>query len=277
MNKLLSAHMARLGKDKCFRICILVMVFMSFYRIIDSYLMIKMYNASLSIEDPFFTYVFLSAILLPVFSSLFLGTEFGEGTIRNKIISGHSRTDIYLSSLLVCVIADFAICLVYMLFTLCIGIPVLGSFASNIQSIFGLIGCSIMLSVAFAAIHTFIAMLNQNRAVTAVICILGVFLLLLIGAYIYTQLEEPETWDGYSYVIETGEFVHETEEPNPFYVSGVKRDIYEFLNEFLPGGQAVTISTGSVVSPGRTALYSGLIAIVTTGSGIYFFRKKDIR
>lgn len=276
MNKLISAHIARLKKDKCFRICILLMAFMAPYRVIDSYLSLKKYNVSEPLESPFYTYVFLSALLLPVFCSLFLGTEFSDGTIRNKLIVGHTRTDIYLSSLLLCVMAGFCICIAYMILALCIGIPMLGFFVIDIRIILSLIGCSFALSMAFAAIHTFVAMLNQNRAVTAVICILGVFLLITIGSYINTRLSEPETC-AYVYASENGEFIRTPEEPNPFYVSGVRRDVYEFLNEFLPGGQAAALSSVSASHPGRMALYSSLITVVTTGFGIYFFQKKDIK
>ena len=279
MNKLLSAHFARLKKDKCFWICIIFMVFMAVFINIDSYLLMKNYNAVISLESPFFTYAILGSILLPVFCSLFLGTEFSDGTIRNKLIIGHSRSSVYLSSLIVCIMAGFLLCLIYMAFSFCTGIPLLGFFTSDIsvQVILSTLGCSFILFIAFAAIHTFVAMLNQSKAITAVICILSVFLLIMIGTYINSQLNEPETWGPYVYVSDTGEWIEEQAGPNPFYVSGIKRDVYEFLTDFLPGGQAASLSTLSAAPPGRMALYSGLITIGFTGFGVYFFQKKDIK
>ena len=50
-------------------------------------------------------------------------------------------------------------------------------------------------------------------------------------------LNEPETYDAYSYMSE-GVTVEEDETPNPNYVSGTKRQVYLFLNEFLPGGHS---------------------------------------
>ena len=38
-------------------------------------------------------------ILAAVFTSLFLGTDYGDGTIRNKIIAGHKSSSIYIASL----------------------------------------------------------------------------------------------------------------------------------------------------------------------------------
>ena len=128
-----------------------------------------------------------------------------------------------------------------------------------------------------AAIYTFVAMLNQNKAVTSVICILSAFLLLTMGGYIRVQLQEPEMWEPYAFVSETGELIQEEASPNPYYVGGIKRDAYEFLNDFLPGGQACSLISAPAAHPGRMALYSGLITIVFTGFGIYCFQRKDVK
>ncbi len=279
MNKLLSAHFSRLKSNKCFWICILFTVFVAVYRSIDSYLAVKDYYAMVSLEDLFFTYVMLSAILLPVFCSLFLGTEFSDGTIRNKLIIGHSRSSIYLSNLVLCTAVGLLIALAYIPFSLLTGVPLLGFFdpVTPRSAIFISIGCSIVLTLANAAIYTFVAMLNQNKAVTSVICILSAFLLLTMGGYIRVQLQEPEMWEPYAFVSETGELIQEEASPNPYYVGGIKRDAYEFLNDFLPGGQACSLISVPAAHPGRMALYSGLITIVFTGFGIYCFQRKDIK
>lgn len=276
MNKLLSAYFVRLKKDKCFWICTLLITFTAVFGVLDAYVILKKYNAAVPLESPFFSYVLLAAAAFPVFCSLFLGTEFSDGTIRNKLIAGHSRTSIYLSSLLCCIITGPLLCMAYIIPTLCMGIPLLGFFATDIQIIFKMIGCSFVLFMAFAALHTFVAMLNQNRAVTSVICIMGVLFMILVGTYLHSRLGEPETWEPYVYVTESGELIQESEQPNPRYIGGFKRKVYEFVCEFLPGGQAASLSEMSVTHPGRLSLYSGLITVVTTGFGIYCFQRKDI-
>lgn len=84
-------------------------------------------------------------------------------------------------------------------------------------------------------------------------------------------------WEPYAFVSETGELIQEEASPNPYYVGGIKRDAYEFLNDFLPGGQACSLISVPAAHPGRMALYSGLITIVFTGFGIYCFQRKDIK
>lgn len=55
----------------------------------------------------------LMGLISAIFTSLFIGSEYSDGTIRNKIIVGHSRIRIYLANLIVCAIASVLISLSY--------------------------------------------------------------------------------------------------------------------------------------------------------------------
>ena len=68
------------------------------------------------------------------------------------------------------------------------------------------------------------------------------------------------------------------DEPNPDYLRGTERELYQFFNDFLPTGQAVNISGQGELSqsPGLLAAYSASIIIVSTGVGMFVFKKKDI-
>ena len=64
---------------------------------------------------------------------------------------------------------------------------------------------------------------------------------------------------------------------NPNYISGTRRVVYEFINEFLPGNQTVLLWQGIAVHLWQMSLYSGVIAVAVTGLGIIFFCEEDIK
>lgn len=279
MNKLLSANFIRLKKDTFFRLCIIFMAAMgALLPVLDYHTMIT-YDITLYIDNSFFGYISFMVIVFSAFCSLFIGTEYNDGTIRNKLIIGHKRIDIYLSNLTVCIAAGVIMCIAYLIPYLAVGIPLLGFFhINNISAIWIFLGCSFVLIIALAAIFTLISMLNQNKAISAVICILGLFVLLMAGSFINSQLSQPEYFEEFAYMDPgTKELTIEPSMANPYYIRGTQRRIYEFLNDFLPGSQVVRLTSMDAPNPELLAMYSGIIATAATGLGIFFFRKEDIK
>ena len=64
--------------------------------------------------------------------------------------------------------------------------------------------------------------------------------------------------------------------PNPSYISGVKRQIYQFILDFTPGGQSILISSRDVSNPLLLAGYSIIISVVTTAAGLIKFNKMNL-
>lgn len=62
-------------------------------------------------------------LIAPLLIGIVLFKDFSSGTIRNKIISGHSRISIFLSMFIVCMTALFGIVLAHALLTLGISLP----------------------------------------------------------------------------------------------------------------------------------------------------------
>ncbi len=279
MNKLLSANFARLKKDIPFRIGMAFMLVVGIARPISTYYDRIRWNYMFTFESSFFVYVIFMATLSSVFCSLFIGTEYSNGTIRNKLIVGHKRCDVYLSNLILCLAASFFMCAAYLIPNFCIGFPLLGTFTIPFHLALGKMGCIFILSIALASIFTVVSMLSQSKSTSAVICILGVFLLMFTGIILSSRLSEPEFYSNAFFMTDEGIILNDTASQNPAYVEGFKRDVYEFLLDFLPGGQIIQLSsdTDKNLPLGKMSLYSILIAITAGGLGIRFFHKKDIK
>lgn len=202
-------------------------------------------------------------------------TEHNDGTIRNKIIVGQKRETIYLSNMVTCSIIAITMCIVFFVPYLSVGIPLLGFFVADMKMIV-MIGITVLvLSVTFASLFTLVAMLSQNKAIIAVACILFSFGLLFAGAMCNRMLDAPKTIPAYS-IGENGENTAQEME-NPKYLDGTKREIVQFIYDVNPGGQAIQCSTMQVVNLTRLPIYSLVIVILTTGAGVWIFKKKDLK
>ena len=204
-----------------------------------------------------------------------LGIPSDDGTIRNKIIVGQKRETIYLSNMVTCSIIAITMCIVFFVPYLSVGIPLLGFFVADMKMIV-MIGITVLvLSVTFASLFTLVAMLSQNKAIIAVACILFSFGLLFAGAMCNRMLDAPKTIPAYS-IGENGENTAQEME-NPKYLDGTKREIVQFIYDVNPGGQAIQCSTMQVVNLTRLPIYSLVIVILTTGAGVWIFKKKDLK
>ena len=274
MNKLLSAGFIRLKKSKVFLVLALFMIGFGLYMPIGSYMDMKRYHFVHVLDDTFFSQISLIGIIIAIFCSLFLGTEYSDGTIRNKLIVGHSRISIYISNLILCTIAGIALSLTYMITCACAGIPLLGFFQIDAKTAAMLILCSIIISITYTSIFTFIAMLLHNKAVLSTVSIIAAFVLIFAASYLNSVLSQPEMRTDYI-INASGEVTQSEPVPNEFYPTGTKRKVYEFLMEFLPSGQSFLVLYGEPPYV-RVIFYDCLIFVSITGIGLFAFSKKDI-
>ena len=143
------------------------------------------------------------------------------------------------------------------------------------KRVFSMAVCILFIFVTFASLFTLVAMLSQNKAIIAVACILFSFGLLFAGAMCNRMLDAPKTIPAYS-IGENGENTAQEME-NPKYLDGTKREIVQFIYDVNPGGQAIQCSTMQVVNLTRLPIYSLVIVILTTGAGVWIFKKKDLK
>lgn len=276
MRKLLRADFSRLFRDKVFLISCALM-FLAGGGLPVIHFFDNMKNGERWTPDyACFAFGMFVPILLSFITSLFIGSGYSDGAVRNKLIVGHLRRDIYLSGLIVCSAAGVLLSAAYLVPYICLGILLLGGFGASPAELSMYTGLNIALVITFAALFALIATLCQNKAYSTAGCILLVFALLFAGVRITSALNEPEYYSGYS-LTENGVTTSEEAEPNPNYLSGTKRRIYEFLLDFTPGGQSLQLSNMNTDKPAALAIYDGIILIAATGCGLLLFRRKDLK
>lgn len=269
MRKLLRANGERLLKSRALWLCAA-----------GAFLFSAFFMLNLNAEDPRLDEVFMQVLpFLPIFhaafASLFLGVEYQDGTMRNKVIVGYSRGKIYLAALIAVIVGCFAILSAWALGSAIFGMLRFGGFASPAGYILLIAIVILMLTAAEAAMLTALSMLLANRAAAAVIAILMMIGLLAAGSSFYNALCEPKMSNGVMMTENGVEF--SDPEPNPSYVSGTRREIYAAIVDALPSGQTILLANQELAHPIASLCASAGIVLAVSAVGIAAFRRKDLK
>lgn len=284
MSRLLVSTFIRMLRKIVFWILIISMFTYGVYSALNT---VSDSDVSFVIDGCLFEFTPFMGLVAAIFTSLFVGSEYSDGTIRNKLVVGHSRLRIYLANLIVCSIACMLITLAYFAGVFVVGSSKGGELltGSNIIALFLI--CSFLISIAFTSIMTLFAMLNTNKAGNVVVSMILAMILLVSSSFIYQRLEEPKMSDNYVSVNEMGIPTQVEQCPNPLYIDGTPRAILKVINDVLPSGQSMQLADafdsdglankGIEEAPYRWMGYSLLVILLTSGIGIALFRKKQIR
>lgn len=277
MTNLLHANFTKLKRDKFFWLTIIIMLAWGLFAA-----GMQIYNASkyklayeITMDSILFGYCWVVGIVCAIFSSMYIGSDYSDGTIRNKLIVGHKRHSIYLTNLITVSTVMILSCIIFLISVSALGFPFIKEITMDFKTAVILILCSIPTIIAYSAIFTAISMTNQNKAVVAIISIILAFGLVFAATIIRSILEaEPMISTGFE-ITANGELIMGELVPNPHYPTGMKRKILEFLYDFLPSGQGEQFMRAqySVFMP----LYSVAITVFFSIIGIGIFKKKNIK
>ena len=278
MRKLLSANFSRLWKSKIF--WLLEAATFSFSAIAYFLVGANVKNMGESwilshAEFYFFIVLVYVGVLIAIFSSQFFGTEYSDGTVRNKMVVGHSRKAIYFSCWLLNAFVTVLFILTHYIVAIIVGIPVGGIAVISVIEQIGLkIACSLIIALAYTAIFTMTTLLDSNKARCAVVNILLIMLLMIVGFMIFSALEQPEL--KYQMVLQDdGSYLMHDNIPNPRYVGGSLRIVYTVIESIMPAAFALRLVSNCFSSYhiiGCTALF-----VLLTAAGMALFKKKDIK
>lgn len=276
MKRLFTANLARLCKSRLFYGCAAAVALLMAWNYWVSYSDMAAGYYMESLESRAFGPVPFAVLLIAVFCCLFIGDEFGFGTIRNKLTAGYRRWQVFFAMLLTGMAAGLFFLLVYFLVTLTLGVWLLGSFAHSPKWILYCAFCLLLIVWCSCAIMTALAMLIFNRAVSVTAGILLALGLIVSAAMLENRLSEPEIIDRYILIDDHGKPMEVESQPNPGYLSGSARQICQWLLDIHPIGQAIQISNISGEHPERWPFCSAGVFVLVCGAGIWMFGRRDI-
>lgn len=278
MGNLLRADFFRLWRSKCFWACMIFQVGSGVFVPVSCYLYAiqNPFPSSQHLDEELLSFIPFECILAALFCALFIGTDYSDGSVRNKLVVGHRRWEIYLSHLVTCTTGCLLMCVGYLLPYLAVGIPLFGFLQKDASTVLAYLGATLVLTVALASVYTMLAMLISNRAVSAVVALVLSFGLLLGGSYLYSYLNYPPFYTRVIYDPVVGAMV-EKEVEYPFYLKGTKRDVFQLLCDVTPGGQVMQCVAWDAPNLPQLPIYSAALTVVTTGVGLWLFRRKDLK
>lgn len=246
MSKLLRANFVRLFKNKIFYTGIFIQIFLTVF------LIIPLRNGFV-IDGTLFSGSFTSMLISAVFVPLFIGTDYSDNTIRNKIISGHTRFDIYAANYISAALGTFIICITPLITAIILSFRFTGYWEKS-PSVFALYTIIIIAAnAAMCGIYLISSMLVTSKANNVVITLLIWFGVNFITANIDDLLKQPKIPDG------------------------VLRTILNFACSISPIGQISHLLDGECQNAGLFPVYSLLVIMAATGFGVLVFRKKDLK
>ena len=286
MNKLLRANFFRLIKNKIFWGIIVITLGITSVLLFNT-IINNQGETKESIDRLLVMYMYFIGIAMAIFTSLFVGTEYSDGVLRNKIVIGHSRKHIYLADLITSIIVGLCIQLIYMLIVAVIGIPIFGTLQMTIEKFLFVIIDIVFIIITYASIFTCITLLCSDITVSTVSCMILVLMMFIASMALSSTANAMKYRETYIQT-ENGEIeVHQ--KLNPDYPGDLKKNVAKTILYCLPTGQTSQIISQISKKPFQITnymsddelktvfLYSVGVLIVITGVGMYCFKRKDLK
>ena len=277
MTKLWSACFSRLRKDRIFWLAMLGMTLGSVCLGCLNYQSSLRYTSDpIYVEDVLFNLFPMVPFVCAGFISLHLGTEFDENTIRNKLIVGHTKTQVFFASYLTCMAASLLLLFGILLFSSVTGYFLFRKFLMDRTQLMFLIVCCVLCTMVFSAICVAFSMNVHKKAACVVLTVLFMFGILFLASYLEGALLEAEmVYDGVTISMDGVQFGDLV--PNPAYVGGTARTVMEWVFDMLPTGQAIQMNNMTFDRCLRWPWLSVIMLAAATLSGYLPFRNRDIR
>ena len=199
MRELIQADLKRVLKDKLLLVlAILAVVFALItpltFALVFSVIDVSeepMLSALVSAKGLFFQSFSMTnnmGFIAPVLLAIVLYKDFSYGTVRNKIISGKSRSQIFLSTFIVCSLV--LVCLIMLSAFITLGVSLIffdyqeGAFAAaDLGYFFASLGFELLVLLFMSALLSLLCTCSKNLGIAIVLYLAFTFALTLVGSF----------------------------------------------------------------------------------------------
>lgn len=259
MANLLAEGFRRLFKGKRFYVCLIVYCCIALLEVVIYYIGNNMFGGSddfLHVDSLLLAGLTLCCLFSAITAGMLISRDYTNNTIRNKIIIGHSRTNIYLANLIVTSAVFMIYNAAYLFIVICVGMPLVGGGEFPSSDLIKNMVAALMVLLAFSALVTFITMTIKTIGGAVLAIALN-----YIGSFVGLAVE---------------------------ILSMKYKRFCEFLTDALPSTQLDTLqrgynivsavmSTSDTIHLGRMMFFDVIIIVGTTILGIGIFNKADIK
>ena len=288
MYKLLNASFSRLRKNKIFLGLVILTIIIAVFMLVSEYLNNIKYSSVFGISSNttdilLMKFINIIGFFIAIFTSLFVGAEYSDGTIRNKIVAGHSRKNIYLSNLIVSIVVGLILEFIYLIIISIVAIPLWGSIQMTFSQLAVILLDIIMIIIVYSSIFNFIALICSNITISTVSSLLLILIMFVIDMLLSPTANSTEYIQKNKVMDEQGNITYEIVK-NEDYPGKIIQTTCKTIINFNPVSQAIEIS-GNKINMNEEdfnnmkvyPLYSLGLIIIITAIGIYLFNIKELK
>lgn len=261
MNRLIKASLFRMKKSKTFLFSVFFQIGFALFVIIPTY------GTGFSIGNMMYADSLLSLILSAFFVPFFLHDDHHKGMMRNKIITGHTRTQIYASNYISALIGSSLIFLTPIIIAFVLA-PFFGGHIGVTAAEFAFRLITILAANgAICSIYVLTAFLCRNMGSAASFFI--AFAMFTVSVFCTLNTEAPE---------DAAEIFESLESAGISITLDPLDTLNKVLYDVLPTSHLLRIMLSEQIRDiAFLPLYSVLIIAATTALGVLLFRRKDIK
>ncbi len=257
MIRILRADFTRLRKNFTFWVSLIgMLVLTSIFMFIQATSM----DYTVALSRVIFLPMSMYGLAMSAFVSAFVGTDFSDGFIRNKLLSTNHRSNYVISQIIVCCTACATVYIVVTAFAAGVGQFFFENDIKGIDFIrFFVLGLG--MSLVSGCLFSVITLVCSNK-INAITCCMGLaFIMLVLAMRTNSVLVQTQYKDGIL---------------NPKYVDGFQRALNSILHDLNPCGQAAQLSSWEVWHPIRMIIIDISLLFGLSVLGCLLFKRKDI-